>query len=167
MRGCAASTVHRSIRRRSTRRSPASRRVSASATSRRCSASSASSSLKTRRARPCFASWPPRSPEDDVQRQIAVITTSRADYSHLYWPLRDLSAHLEVDLNMIVLGSHLSPEFGHAVQEIEPHGYPIASRIVTRCWPLPRSLWPCASPSRTSKVESGAKGRSTTPCATP
>src|ERR1700724_859815 len=129
MRGCAASTVHRSIRRRSTRRSPASRRVSASATSRRCSASSASSSLNTRRARPCFASWPPRSPEDDVQRQIAVITTSRADYSHLYWPLRDLSAHPEVDLNLIVLGSHLSPEFGHAVQEIERHGFPIAARI--------------------------------------
>jgi UDP-hydrolysing UDP-N-acetyl-D-glucosamine 2-epimerase len=64
-----------------------------------------------------------------VQRKIAVITTSRADYSHLYWPLRDLSAHPEVDLNLIVLGSHLSPEFGHAVQEIERHGFPIAARI--------------------------------------
>jgi UDP-N-acetylglucosamine 2-epimerase (non-hydrolysing)/GDP/UDP-N,N'-diacetylbacillosamine 2-epimerase (hydrolysing) len=64
-----------------------------------------------------------------VPRQIAVITTSRADYSHLYWPLRDLSAHPEVDLGLIVLGSHLSPEFGHAVQEIERHGFPIAARI--------------------------------------
>lgn len=64
-----------------------------------------------------------------MQRKIAVITTSRADYSHLYWPLRDLSAHPEVDLHLIVLGSHLSPEFGHTVQEIEQHGFPIAARI--------------------------------------
>jgi UDP-hydrolysing UDP-N-acetyl-D-glucosamine 2-epimerase len=64
-----------------------------------------------------------------VKRKIAVVTTSRADYSHLYWPLRDLSAHPEVDLNLVVLGSHLSPEFGHAVQEIERHGFPIAARI--------------------------------------
>ena len=26
------------------------------------------------------------------KRTIAVITTSRADYSHLYWPLRELAA---------------------------------------------------------------------------
>jgi hypothetical protein len=42
-------------------------------------------------------------------RKIAVVTTSRADYSHLYWPLRDLAAHPGVDLRLIVLGSHLSP----------------------------------------------------------
>jgi UDP-N-acetylglucosamine 2-epimerase (non-hydrolysing)/GDP/UDP-N,N'-diacetylbacillosamine 2-epimerase (hydrolysing) len=64
-----------------------------------------------------------------VKRKIAVITTSRADYSHLYWPLRDLSAHPQVDLRLIVLGSHLSPEFGHTVREIERHGFPIAARI--------------------------------------
>lgn len=64
-----------------------------------------------------------------MKRQIAVVTTSRADYSHLYWPLRDLSVHPEVDLRLIVLGSHLSPEYGHTVQEIERHGFPIAARI--------------------------------------
>jgi UDP-hydrolysing UDP-N-acetyl-D-glucosamine 2-epimerase len=64
-----------------------------------------------------------------VPRKIAVITTSRADYSHLYWPLRDLSAHPDVDLNLIVLGSHLAAEFGRTVQEIERHGFPIAARI--------------------------------------
>ena len=39
-----------------------------------------------------------------MTRKIAVLTTSRADYSHLYWPLRDLAAHPEVDLRIIVLG---------------------------------------------------------------
>ena len=64
-----------------------------------------------------------------MKRKIAVITTSRADYSHLSWPLRDLSAHPEVDLKLIVMGSHLSPEFGHTVREIERDGFSIDARI--------------------------------------
>jgi UDP-hydrolysing UDP-N-acetyl-D-glucosamine 2-epimerase len=62
-------------------------------------------------------------------RKIAAITTSRADYSHLYWPLRDLSAHENVDLRIIALGSHLSPEFGHTIREIEKDGFKIDGRI--------------------------------------
>jgi UDP-hydrolysing UDP-N-acetyl-D-glucosamine 2-epimerase len=64
-----------------------------------------------------------------LKRKIAVITASRADYSHLYWPLRDLASHRQVDLKLIVLGSHLSPEFGHTVREIENDGLPIAAQI--------------------------------------
>jgi len=64
-----------------------------------------------------------------LKRKIAVITTSRADYGHLYWPLRDLAAHPLVDLKLIVLGSHLSPEFGHTVREIEKDGFPIAAKL--------------------------------------
>jgi UDP-hydrolysing UDP-N-acetyl-D-glucosamine 2-epimerase len=67
--------------------------------------------------------------EKTLKRKIAVITTSRADYSHLHWPLRDLSAHPKVDLKLIVLGSHLSPEFGHTVREIERDGFPIAAKL--------------------------------------
>jgi len=64
-----------------------------------------------------------------MKRKIAVVTTSRADYSHLYWPLHDLSRHPEVDLQLIVMGSHLSPEFGVTVGEIERDGLAIAARI--------------------------------------
>src|SRR5579864_5571423 len=64
-----------------------------------------------------------------MTRRIAVVTTSRADYSHLYWPLRDLAAHAEVDLRLIVIGSHLSPEFGCTVQEIEKDGFRVDARI--------------------------------------
>src|ERR1700676_2580835 len=64
-----------------------------------------------------------------MKRIIAVITTSRADYSHLYWPLRDLSENETVDLRIIALGAHLSPEFGNTVQEIENDGFQIDSRI--------------------------------------
>jgi UDP-hydrolysing UDP-N-acetyl-D-glucosamine 2-epimerase len=64
-----------------------------------------------------------------LKRKIAVVTTSRADYSHLYWPLKDLSAHPQVDLKLIVVGSHLSPEFGHTVREIEKDGFHIVGRV--------------------------------------
>jgi UDP-N-acetylglucosamine 2-epimerase (non-hydrolysing)/GDP/UDP-N,N'-diacetylbacillosamine 2-epimerase (hydrolysing) len=62
-------------------------------------------------------------------RRIGVITTSRADYSHLYWPLRELAAHPGVDLAIFVLGAHLSPDFGNTIQEIERDGFPIQARI--------------------------------------
>jgi len=28
-----------------------------------------------------------------MKRKIAAVTSSRADYSHLYWPLRELASH--------------------------------------------------------------------------
>jgi UDP-N-acetylglucosamine 2-epimerase (non-hydrolysing)/GDP/UDP-N,N'-diacetylbacillosamine 2-epimerase (hydrolysing) len=64
-----------------------------------------------------------------MKRTIAVVTSSRADYSHLYWPLKDLAAHPDVDLKLIVLAAHLSPAFGNTVGEIEQDGFTIASRI--------------------------------------
>jgi UDP-N-acetylglucosamine 2-epimerase (non-hydrolysing)/GDP/UDP-N,N'-diacetylbacillosamine 2-epimerase (hydrolysing) len=63
------------------------------------------------------------------KRRIGVVTTSRADYSHLYWPLRELSAHPQVDLAVFALGAHLSPEFGYTLKEIERDGFPIQARI--------------------------------------
>ena len=63
------------------------------------------------------------------RRKIAVVTTSRADYSHLYWPLRELAAHPDVELGVIALGPHLSPEFGNTIAEIEREGFPIKARI--------------------------------------
>ncbi|MGA3081564.1 MAG: UDP-N-acetylglucosamine 2-epimerase [Terracidiphilus sp.] len=63
------------------------------------------------------------------KRRIGVVTTSRADYSHLYWPLRELAAHPGVDLGVFALGAHLSPEFGSTIREIEADGFPILARI--------------------------------------
>ena len=48
-----------------------------------------------------------------MKRKIAVVTSSRADYAHLRWLLEDLGAHPAVDLQVITLGPHLSPAFGH------------------------------------------------------
>lgn len=64
-----------------------------------------------------------------MTRKVAVVTTSRADYSHLYWPLREITAHPDLDLKLIALGPHLSPEFGCTIQGIERDGFDIAARI--------------------------------------
>lgn len=64
-----------------------------------------------------------------AKRRIAVVTSSRADYSHLYWPLKDLVAHPDVDLQLIAMASHLSPAFGETIREIEKDGFALAGRI--------------------------------------
>jgi UDP-N-acetylglucosamine 2-epimerase (non-hydrolysing)/GDP/UDP-N,N'-diacetylbacillosamine 2-epimerase (hydrolysing) len=64
-----------------------------------------------------------------MKRKIAAVTTSRADFTALYWPLHDLASHPEVDLRIIALGPHLSPEFGSTIREIEKAGLPVDARI--------------------------------------
>ncbi len=64
-----------------------------------------------------------------MKRTIAAVTTSRADYSHLYWPLRELAARPDVEVKLIAMGPHLAPEFGRTVFEIENGEIPVATRI--------------------------------------
>ena len=56
-------------------------------------------------------------------RRILVVTTSRADYSHVQWLLHSLKSHAAVDLKIVAFGPHLSPEFGRTVQEIGRDGF--------------------------------------------
>jgi len=63
------------------------------------------------------------------RRRIGVVTTSRADYSHLYWPLRELDAHPEIELGVFALAAHLAPQFGNTIAEIERDGFPVQARI--------------------------------------
>ncbi len=64
-----------------------------------------------------------------MKRKIAAVTTSRADFTALYWPLHDLASHPDVDLKIIALGPHLSPEFGSTIREIEKAGFHVDARI--------------------------------------
>ncbi len=64
-----------------------------------------------------------------MQRHITVVTTSRADYSHLYWVLHDLREHPGVDLKLIATGAQLAEEFGAAVGEIENDGFTVDERV--------------------------------------
>jgi UDP-N-acetylglucosamine 2-epimerase (non-hydrolysing)/GDP/UDP-N,N'-diacetylbacillosamine 2-epimerase (hydrolysing) len=64
-------------------------------------------------------------------RKIAVVTTSRADAGHLHWILKDLAAHPQVDLRVVSMGAHLSPEFGHTGQEL--HRRDLAPHVALEC----------------------------------
>lgn len=62
-------------------------------------------------------------------QRVCVITGSRAEYGLLYWVLHDLRADPGVDLQVLVTGMHLAPEFGLTVREIERDGFAIARRV--------------------------------------
>ena len=60
-----------------------------------------------------------------MTRHIAVITTSRADWSHLRWPLRELAGRSAVRVSLIATAAHLSHEFGQTVNEIRREGFEV------------------------------------------
>ena len=53
------------------------------------------------------------------RRKICVVTGTRAEYGLLYWLMKEIEADKEVELQLIVTGMHLSPEFGLTYKEIE------------------------------------------------
>ena len=58
-----------------------------------------------------------------MKRKIAVVTTSRADYSHIYWVLVELSKRSDLEVALIAMGSHLSAEFGNTWEDIIRDGF--------------------------------------------
>ena len=67
--------------------------------------------------------------KNSPKRKIAVVTTSRADYGHLYWTLKELRNRAEIDLKLIALGAHFSPEFGSTFKEIETDEFTIDESV--------------------------------------
>lgn len=62
-------------------------------------------------------------------RTIAVVTTSRADFG-IYRPLlRLILGSDDLRLHLIASGSHLSPDLGRTIGEIEAEGIPVADRV--------------------------------------
>jgi len=62
-------------------------------------------------------------------RRIAVVTGSRAEYGLLYWLMKEIQEDVDLELQLIVTGMHLAPEFGMTVKVIERDGFPIAERV--------------------------------------
>ena len=63
------------------------------------------------------------------KKRIAVITSSRADFGHLYWPLQHLRECPDFELRLIVMAAHLSTEFGHTIDEIKSEGFKVDETI--------------------------------------
>jgi UDP-N-acetylglucosamine 2-epimerase (non-hydrolysing)/GDP/UDP-N,N'-diacetylbacillosamine 2-epimerase (hydrolysing) len=65
----------------------------------------------------------------NTYKKIAVVTGSRADYGLLYWVLHELRESSDFELQLLVTGMHLAPEFGMTVSEIELDDFVISQRI--------------------------------------
>lgn len=52
-------------------------------------------------------------------RKICVVTGTRAEYGLLYWLMKEIQNDSDLELQIIVTGMHLSPEFGLTYKEIE------------------------------------------------
>src|SRR5688572_29203670 len=66
-----------------------------------------------------------------MKRKIAVITGTRAEYGLLYWTMKALQNDKDIDLQIVVTGMHLSPEFGLTYRQIENDGFIISKKIET------------------------------------
>lgn len=52
-------------------------------------------------------------------RKVCVVTGTRAEYGLLYWLMKEIEADDDLELQIVVTGMHLSPEFGLTYKEIE------------------------------------------------
>lgn len=58
--------------------------------------------------------------------KVGLVTTSRADYGVQKPLIQALFEDPEIELALLVSGSHLAPEFGYTLKEIQGDGFPVA-----------------------------------------
>ena len=59
----------------------------------------------------------------DQPRRIAVLTTSRAEWGHLVWPLRRMMEHPDLEPRLYVAAAHLDPRFGTTIDAVRSDGF--------------------------------------------
>ncbi|HIJ94497.1 MAG TPA: UDP-N-acetylglucosamine 2-epimerase (hydrolyzing) [Desulfuromonadales bacterium] len=62
-------------------------------------------------------------------RKICVVTGTRAEYGLLYWLMKEIQEDTDLQLQLIVTGMHLSPEFGLTYKTIEEDGFIIDAKV--------------------------------------
>lgn len=62
-------------------------------------------------------------------KKICVITGTRADYGLLTCLMREIAASSRFELQVLVTGMHLSPEFGSTWEIIRDDGFPVSGKI--------------------------------------
>lgn len=63
------------------------------------------------------------------RKRICFVTSSRAEYGATRWLIDAVDKSKNLDLLLLVTGSHLSTEFGETYQEIERDGYLITEKV--------------------------------------
>jgi len=64
-----------------------------------------------------------------ARRKICVVSGGRADYGLLYWPMREIAASPQFELQLAVTGMHLAPEFGATLATIAQDGFHIDAKV--------------------------------------
>lgn len=64
-----------------------------------------------------------------MKRRIAVFTGTRAEYGLLYWLMKDIQASAQLELQLVVSGMHLSPEFGDTWKQIAADGFTLDAKV--------------------------------------
>ena len=64
-----------------------------------------------------------------AKRKICVVTGSRAEYGLLYWLMKEIQGDSALELQVIVTGMHLSPEFGLTWKQVEQDGFIIDRKV--------------------------------------
>lgn len=62
-------------------------------------------------------------------KKICIFTGTRAEYGLLYWLIKGIHKDPDLELQLIVTGTHLSHEFGYTISEIRKDGFPISKSI--------------------------------------
>jgi GDP/UDP-N,N'-diacetylbacillosamine 2-epimerase (hydrolysing) len=62
-------------------------------------------------------------------KKICIITGTRAEYGLLYWLIKGVQDDPEMELQLLVTGMHLSPEYGLTWKQIEQDSFPISKKI--------------------------------------
>ncbi|MEN6318283.1 MAG: UDP-N-acetylglucosamine 2-epimerase [Syntrophaceae bacterium] len=63
------------------------------------------------------------------ERKICVVTGSRAEYGLLFWIIKEIHEDPDLELQIVVTGAHLSPEYGLTYHRIEEDGFKINARV--------------------------------------
>jgi len=64
-----------------------------------------------------------------MKGKICIITGTRSEYGLLYWLMKEIQDDTDIELQLIVTGMHLSPEFGLTYNQIEKDGFKIDKKI--------------------------------------
>ncbi|WPD22753.1 MAG: UDP-N-acetylglucosamine 2-epimerase [Candidatus Electrothrix scaldis] len=64
-----------------------------------------------------------------MRRRVCVVSSGRADYGLLFWPMREIQKASELELQTVVTGMHLAGEYGMTVNRFADDGFPVSKRV--------------------------------------
>lgn len=62
-------------------------------------------------------------------KKVCIVTAARSEYGLLRWIIDEVHKSIDLELQLIVTGGHLSAEQGYTYKAIENDGYPITAKI--------------------------------------